>query len=311
MSESMRQIVVPGEPEEGATLRRTYTGEACLIDELQQLGWSIFTEASPGALGEHWHAEEYEICYVLRGNLTWWAQQTSYDLHPGDLFLTWPREPHGGVNGVMHPCELLWLGLRLPPSGPCLGLTAAEADALREELAALPRRHGRGAGEVRQHFERLFLAHQRGGPLAPGLVRATLVLLCNCVLCDLNREPGRTAASPRVERAIVHLHRHFDQPLRIDDLVAASGLGGSQFRTLFKRQTGHAPAEYLTLLRVRHAQKLLCKAEPTITDIAFRCGFRSSQYFATVFRRHSGMSPRAFRRQVSDGQDAAAAPPRR
>ncbi|MEI6196597.1 MAG: helix-turn-helix domain-containing protein [Verrucomicrobiota bacterium] len=33
-----------------------------------------------------------------------------------------------------------------------------------------------------------------------------------------------------------------------------------------------------------------------ITEIAFDCGFSSSQYFTIVFTRHTGRSPRGFRK---------------
>ncbi|MEI6075077.1 MAG: AraC family transcriptional regulator [Verrucomicrobiota bacterium] len=35
----------------------------------------------------------------------------------------------------------------------------------------------------------------------------------------------------------------------------------------------------------------------SVTDVAFACRFQSSQYFATVFRKQFGLSPRAWRRQ--------------
>jgi AraC-like DNA-binding protein len=41
----------------------------------------------------------------------------------------------------------------------------------------------------------------------------------------------------------------------------------------------------------------MLRQEPTqsITAIAAACGFATSQYFATIFRREMGLSPRSFR----------------
>jgi AraC family L-rhamnose operon regulatory protein RhaS len=56
------------------------------------------------------------------------------------------------------------------------------------------------------------------------------------------------------------------------------------------------PIEYLTHCRVEAASRLLLdQPEMNITDVAFSCGFNSSQYFATVFQAHQGCSPSEFR----------------
>jgi len=42
-------------------------------------------------------------------------------------------------------------------------------------------------------------------------------------------------------------------------------------------------------------QQLQEQPERSVTEIALGCGFASSQYFATLFRRKYGVAPRAFR----------------
>jgi AraC family L-rhamnose operon regulatory protein RhaS len=37
------------------------------------------------------------------------------------------------------------------------------------------------------------------------------------------------------------------------------------------------------------------RPELNITEIALSCGFQSSQYFATVFHRRTGLAPRQYR----------------
>jgi AraC family L-rhamnose operon regulatory protein RhaS len=55
-------------------------------------------------------------------------------------------------------------------------------------------------------------------------------------------------------------------------------------------------AEYLTYCRVEKAKILLRnKLDMNILEIALACGFESSQYFATVFRKKTGQTPSQFR----------------
>lgn len=53
--------------------------------------------------------------------------------------------------------------------------------------------------------------------------------------------------------------------------------------------------EYLNLLRMEEARKLLAQTDFPITEIALKTGFSSSSYFSSLFRRMNGMSPSTYR----------------
>jgi len=55
------------------------------------------------------------------------------------------------------------------------------------------------------------------------------------------------------------------------------------------------PNDYLLRLRIRKASELLSDSETSITDIAFRTGFSSSQNFSKVFKKYTGMMPSRYR----------------
>jgi AraC family L-rhamnose operon regulatory protein RhaS len=69
---------------------------------------------------------------------------------------------------------------------------------------------------------------------------------------------------------------------------------------------------YLTHCRLEFgAQMLREQPAAAVTDVALTCGFSSSQYFATVFSRRFGCSPREFRMKadgaVTQGETSACA----
>lgn len=51
----------------------------------------------------------------------------------------------------------------------------------------------------------------------------------------------------------------------------------------------------LRLSRVHRAQRLPEGTALSVTDVAMRCGFESSQYFATVFHGKTGQTPSRWR----------------
>ena len=82
----------------------------------------------------------------------------------------------------------------------------------------------------------------------------------------------------------------------VEEMATSCGLGVSQFMQHVRRLTNMTPVQFLTHCRLELAARLLREQRAAhITDIALDCGFASSQYFATVFSRHYGCSPREFR----------------
>ncbi len=75
-----------------------------------------------------------------------------------------------------------------------------------------------------------------------------------------------------------------------------AGLGRTRLSQLIKERTGDSPIIYLNRLRIRKAQELLRRTEQSVTEIAFACGFQSSQYFARTFKHLTGgRTPRGYR----------------
>ena len=63
------------------------------------------------------------------------------------------------------------------------------------------------------------------------------------------------------------------------------GLSRTRFADLCKRLTNMTPRQYLQSLRLERArQQLAMPGKHNITDVAFSCGFHSSQYFSSAFR---------------------------
>ena len=57
------------------------------------------------------------------------------------------------------------------------------------------------------------------------------------------------------------------------------------------------PMEYLNYLRLEKSSIMLKEhPEKNIQDIAFDCGYTSSQYFATQFKKQYGCSPKQYKK---------------
>lgn len=54
--------------------------------------------------------------------------------------------------------------------------------------------------------------------------------------------------------------------------------------------TGHSPIQFIRVLRVQKAKKLLKTSNESINNIASGCGFTDASYFGKVFRQECGMT---------------------
>ena len=75
----------------------------------------------------------------------------------------------------------------------------------------------------------------------------------------------------------------------------------SQNRTQFTQHclalTNITPVRYLQMIRLDAARRMLLEQPGLpVTAVAYECGFSSSQYFATCFKKRFGISPLDVRR---------------
>lgn len=103
-------------------------------------------------------------------------------------------------------------------------------------------------------------------------------------------------SDPAMRTALARIHADFAEPLAIGDIAAEAGVSSRYLRKLFDRYLSLSPLEYLTQVRVDRAIELLRHTEMSIKEVAFACGFESPQYFARVFRRRTGRTPKSMTR---------------
>jgi AraC-like DNA-binding protein len=262
---------------------------------LEQVGHDVRSGTLP--LGEHAH-DGTEICYLRRGEVTWVVGRRRLRLVGGSISVVGPGLAHKGEFDVIAPSDLYWAVLRASEITPRLDRDTLRGLAARQAwVAPAPR----GVDQLFARAVSECAQEQAGWRAATAATLSLLAVECSRAGAARNRSRGNRLPGPVAEAARI-LVSELEDPPAVRALAKRVGLGPTRFHQLFKESIGLTPRDYLARVRLSEARLALAGGAGDITALAFRLGFPSSQHFATVFRKHTGMTPTAFRARARKEQ---------
>jgi AraC family transcriptional regulator len=129
-------------------------------------------------------------------------------------------------------------------------------------------------------------------------------LLLLDALLDLHR-PARPVARVggglsgwQLRRVTDFMTEHAAKDLALDELAALVNLSAKHFARAFRQSTGTPPHRWLIERRVDRAKALLSTGDLNLAEIALACGFADQSHFTAAFRRGTGLTPGAYRREA-------------
>jgi AraC family L-rhamnose operon regulatory protein RhaS len=271
-----------------------------LLPEMPSLGRAPISTLRLDRARTYDGTDIFELAFVSRGGNEWRIRDgtDTQRLVAGDLLVAGPNWRPTDHSRAATPGEICWLTLRRDPAAGLPGLSRAETDEIGTALTAVAGRVLRGTPAMPSLFGRLADEHRLNDRFAPLAARGALHSLIAEILraaTGAGITAERPAPSERIAAIMAMIDERLAEPLRVTQLAASAHLGLGQFHARFLAETGHTPADYRARRRLSKAQELLAEPDLTITDIALTLGFSTSQYFATFFRRFTGLSPRDFR----------------
>jgi AraC family L-rhamnose operon regulatory protein RhaS len=310
--EPLMGAVSRGEVRLTALARRGYPGRLLpdqMMPEVSTVG--VWDATGPQTWGLDWHRNEgVEFTFLSGGRTDFYVEENHYPLTAGQLTITRPWQRHKLGSPAVGPSRLHWfildVGVRRPNQPwrwpDWLVLAPADCEQLSTLLSHNETPVWPANAEIGASFERIARLIQNA---EPAVIRSRLQLCINEILLavlELLQKKvvaldARLVSTRRtVEMFLAALPEHVEHPWTLDEMAGNCGLGRSRFADYCRQITNVTPAEYLTRCRVEAARKMLATpGSGSITDIALACGFQSSQYFSTVFRQKTGMTPREIR----------------
>lgn len=102
-----------------------------------------------------------------------------------------------------------------------------------------------------------------------------------------------------IKNASKYVHMHLSEPIRLNDVAESVNLSPNYFSSLFKREMNISFADYVNQTRIKESQFLLDTTDYSILDIATSVGYNNQNYFTTIFRKFTGITPKQYRMRSS------------
>jgi len=311
--EPLKAAVARNELDFNALARRAYPGHRLpekTLEGVMSVGyWDARCNQSWGL---NWHRNEgVELTYVARGKVAFAVDDTDYPLSHGHLTVTRPWQLHRVGNPSIAANRLHWIILDLKVRRPHQSWVWPKwmmlCDKDLEELTRVLQHNEHPVWQADARIEKCFesiavTVDQSASRLEESLLRVRineLFLQVLRLLREQNLKLDQSLSSRRrsVELFLASLPDNIERQWTLDLMAEQCGLGRSRFSHYCYELTNMSPSEYLNFCRIERACQIIASnLKTSITEVAIECGFSSSQYFATVFRKHTRISPLEFRR---------------
>ena len=113
-------------------------------------------------------------------------------------------------------------------------------------------------------------------------------------IADLCRQLDITP--DRTLKAMLYISEHLDTTTGPQDVATYVHMNPCYFSYYFKKQLGVPCSKYIAIKRLSSAAELLKSTDLSISDIVFKCGFRSVSNFYQLFSSLYTISPGKFRK---------------
>ena len=249
---------------------------------------NLFFSGSP----LHYHPI-VEIFFWLEGECTYFVDDQSYELQPGDIVFS--------PAGVLHKTTY---NPNIPLSRGLIYCQNSLLPKSIREFCAKGKPYitnlSNTIGSVMDLFHKIQQENEHPDKYSEDMVKSYIAALTVLILRNGKKSDNslRTGKNRIIELTVSYIKNNYSNRISLDDAAKNAAVSSKYLSLLFKKETGFNFNEYLTLYRMKKSELLLTESpDKSILEIAYDCGFNDSNYFSTRFKKVYGISPSQLRRR--------------
>ena len=236
--------------------------------------------------------QEYQLVYLTEGSGKFTSASLGkwVSVRKGSMFLLFPGEWHSYRPDKDTGWKEYWIGF----SGTGIDSRVKDGFFSKEKPVHQIGLREKAVDLYREAIE--IGSRQESGfqELLGGIVLHLLGLAYSYARIETFRS---SSASETVSKAKALIAERY-KTITAEEVAEALCMGYSSFRKVFKAYTGIPPAKYILDVKMDRTRELLATSDISIREAAAQMGFDNYEYFFTVFKRLTGMTPADYRALV-------------
>lgn len=266
----------------------------------------------------HYHPY-YELFYIVDGSCKMFVEHRLFNCNPGDLIIL----PEGMLHRSQYEKDVRVDRVTFSFTQEfAYSLDQSISHDFLDKNLPLNKIHFEGSNrvEIEGLFEKLlvcfnsFAMESENSELNSGvkvertsglekiqikvlILQIFMAVIRLAVICDSSgREQLIDEVTDKIQSSAKFIFENYSSDISLKQAASIAGMSETYFSRKFHEITGYSFKEYLTNVRIQHAIKMLQACSCSVTQIATTCGFNDGNYFGDAFRKKTGLSPRAFRK---------------
>ena len=91
-----------------------------------------------------------------------------------------------------------------------------------------------------------------------------------------------------------YISSNVESDLSLETLACRFAISPNHLSKQFKKITGVGLNDFINISRITAAEKLLVSTNMSIAEVSAACGFNDCNYFASVFKKFKGITPKRY-----------------
>lgn len=153
-------------------------------------------------------------------------------------------------------------------------------------------------GEIKRLMTKLADEFKEKKPAYLELMRCTLIEIIIIMMRSSAAVNSRTAYRKQSRYIMDYVNKNYSEDISLSAIAEELHYTVSHLSHTFSEDTGMGFNAYLQKIRLEHACRLLANTDKKIFEIAESVGIYDTDYFREIFKRHFGISPMVFRKNL-------------
>lgn len=242
----------------------------------------------------HFH-DSIEITLLIKGKCNQIINGTEYFMPTYTYTIMWRQDYHKFYD---FSADNLLYNLMISPSLLSESILKKLEATPSDKICTLPKEVGKTVIAI---LDTLAQSQSFNQSYMPQLASSLCQNLINIFFCHYKTHPTSKIISQEniIQSALIYINSHYREPLSLNDIAKYANCNATYLSESFHKKINMTVKQYITILRIKEAKKLLVTTKDSISSIAYDCGYTSLASFNRNFSELENLSPTAYRKALN------------